>query len=164
MTMRRDHHLFGHMQRKQNVLVRLTSTGDDGIRAATEELTRVIEQPHLQLVGLCGTLEPDITDAHLVDTVVGRMIGLMEQVRRDHGVILTELILEEGHDPSPGAGARLLHQDELIAAIDEALDEACARNRFPRPSITLVTGPAVVAHPAEHDRSAVNPRQGEPIS
>lgn len=155
MTMRRDHHRFGHMQRKQNVLVRLTSTGDDGmtgddgLRSATEELTRVIEQPHLQLVGLCGTLAPDITDAHLVDTVVGRMIGLMEQVRRDHGVILTELVLEEGHDPSPGAGARLLHQDELIAAIDEALDEACARNRYPRSEHHPVTGPAVVAHPAD---------------
>ncbi|ANS30381.1 hypothetical protein [Rhodococcus opacus] len=149
MTMRRDHHLLAHLQRKQNVLVRLTSTGDDGIRAATEEMTRVIEQPHLQLVGLCGTLEPDITDAHLVDTAVGRMIGLMEQVRRHHGMILTELLLEEGRDPSPGAGARLHHQDELIGAIDEALDEACARNRFPRPSITLLTDPTTVAHPAD---------------
>lgn len=39
MTIRGGHHLFTHLQRKQNVLVRLTSSGDDGIRAATEEMT-----------------------------------------------------------------------------------------------------------------------------
>ncbi|MFC7450467.1 decarboxylase [Rhodococcus daqingensis] len=147
---RHPFHPFVDMQRKQNVVVNLTSTGIDAVgdRTAEEALKAVIEQPHLQLVGLCVSLGSDVTDSARVGAGVDRMIALMEQVHRDYDLILTELVLEEEQDRSSGPGTGLLHQDELVTAINEALDDACARYRYPRPSITIMTHPTVIARDA----------------
>ncbi len=57
----------------------------------------VLEQPSLELVGLHCHLGSQITDVELFASAVERMIGRMEQIRRDHGVILTNLNLGGGH-------------------------------------------------------------------
>ncbi|ABG94762.1 conserved hypothetical protein [Rhodococcus jostii RHA1] len=105
-------HPFVHEQPRQNIVLDLSALGP-GIEDALRE---VMEQPQLRLIGFRCTLGPGAVD---------EAIGLMEQVRRDYGVILTELVLH-------GADGV-----DLREVVDEALDEACARNRYPRPSVVF---------------------------
>jgi len=116
-------HPFVHEQPRQNIVFDLSAPGQ-GIEDA---LRAVMEQPQLRLIGFrCTAGSGAIDDA----------IGLMEQVRRDYGVILTELVLQ-------GADGV-----DLREVVDEALDEACARNRYPRPSVVFTGTPAEPGRPA----------------
>ena len=105
----------------------------------------VLEQPSLELVGLHCHLGSQITDVELFASAVERMIGRMEQIRRDHGVILTNLNLGGGHAVPYLPGDPQIDLTRLAGVLDDALDEACARNRFPRPDITLEPGRGIVA-------------------
>ena len=116
-------HPFVHEQPRQNIVLDLSALGP-GIEDALRE---VMEQPQLRLVGFRCTVGPGAVD---------EAIGLMEQVRRDYGVILTELVLQ-------GADGV-----DLREVVDEALDEACARNRYPRPSVVFTGQPAESGLPA----------------
>lgn len=111
---------------------------------ADDAIRRVLGQPGLNLVGLHCHLGSQITDPAHFAAAVHRMVGQMEQVRRDHGVILTELNLGGGHGISYRTGERDLDLTALSATLDDALDDACARNRFPRPQLTLEPGRAIV--------------------
>ncbi|OUS92651.1 decarboxylase [Rhodococcus sp. NCIMB 12038] len=116
-------HLFAHEQSRQNTLLDLSVLGTDG-PGIEDALRAVMEQPQPRLVGIrCPAGSKAVDDA----------IGLMERVRRDYGVILTELVLADAD------------RVDLREAVDEALDEACARNRFPRPSVVFTGRPAVSA-------------------
>ncbi|GAF44196.1 decarboxylase [Rhodococcus wratislaviensis] len=116
-------HPFVHEQPRQNIVLDLSVLGQ-GIEDA---LRAVMEQPQLRLIGFRCTAGSGAID---------EAIGLMEQVRRDYGVILTELVLQgvDGVD--------------LREIVDEALDEACARNRYPRPSVVFTGHPAEPGLPA----------------
>ncbi|WP_009475715.1 MULTISPECIES: hypothetical protein [unclassified Rhodococcus (in: high G+C Gram-positive bacteria)] len=116
-------HPFVHEQPRQNIVLDLSALGP-GIEDALRE---VMEQPQLRLVGFRCTVGPGAVD---------EAIGLMEQVRRDYGVILTELVLQ-------GADGV-----DLREVVDEALDEACARNRYPRPSVVFTGHAAEPGLPA----------------
>ncbi|MGW6379070.1 diaminopimelate decarboxylase [Rhodococcus sp. NPDC055112] len=152
------------LDHKQDVLVRVTPDIDvHGHRAvrtgvadqkfgfpiehgqADAAIKRVLDQPHLNLVGLHCHLGSQITDPDHFGVAVHRMIGQMAQVYHDHGLILTELNLGGGHAVSYGFDDVPLDLTQLASAIEDALDEACARNRFPRPQITLEPGRAIVA-------------------
>ncbi|EKT82036.1 hypothetical protein WSS_A13954 [Rhodococcus opacus M213] len=118
-------HRFVHEQPRQNTVLDLSALGTDN-SSIEDALRAVMDQPHLRLVGFRCT-SGAIDDA----------IGLMERVRRDYGVILTELVLQEND------------RVDLREVVDEALDEACARNRCPRPSVVFA------GHPAEPGLSAL---------
>ncbi|RVW11152.1 diaminopimelate decarboxylase [Prescottella agglutinans] len=105
----------------------------------------VLEQANLELVGLHCHLGSQITDPRVFGTAVDRLIGQMDQVRRDHGPILTDLDLGGGHAVPYRPGDPQIDLTELARTIDDALDDACARNRFPRPQLTLEPGRAIVA-------------------
>ncbi|UUE28435.1 hypothetical protein LRQ08_31345 (plasmid) [Rhodococcus qingshengii] len=77
---------------------------------------------------------PSSTLRGAADTIV----LLMKRVRREPGVILTELVLEVGAMSLPDL-------EELSRGFDDALDDVCADNRFPRPAVTLMTDFAVLA-------------------
>ncbi|MGV9865872.1 decarboxylase [Rhodococcus koreensis] len=116
-------HLFAHEQSRQDTLLDLSVLGATG-PGIEDALRAVMDQPQPRLVGFrCAADSEAIDDA----------IGLMEQVRRDYGVILTELVLADAD------------RVDLREAVDEALDEACARNRFPRPSVVFTGRRAVSA-------------------
>ncbi|BAH50927.1 hypothetical protein [Rhodococcus opacus] len=116
-------HLFPHEEPRQNTLLDLSALGADG-SGLEDALRAVMDQPQLRLVGIRCPAGPG---------VVYDAIGLMERVRRDYGVILTELVVADAD------------RVDLREAVDEALDEACARNRFPRPSVVFTGRPAVSA-------------------
>lgn len=148
---------------RQNVLVRVTpgidahthravSTGVDDQQfgfplangQAAEAIRRVLGQPRLNLVGLHCHLGSQISDTDCFAAAVDRMIAAMAQVRMDHGTILTQLDLGGGHGISYTAGDSALDPATLAATIEDALDDACARHRFPRPRIVLEPGRALV--------------------
>jgi hypothetical protein len=91
---------------------------------ADELITAALAQHQLGVIGLHGHL-----DTAGLAGGVRRMISEMERFRHDHGVILTCLSVavsggtEHSTDPT-----------DVASGIDEALDDACARFRFPRPA------------------------------
>ncbi|SDE11507.1 diaminopimelate decarboxylase [Rhodococcus tukisamuensis] len=154
--------LAATLTRRQNVLVRVTPGIDAHTHRAVatgvtdqkfgfplehgqadEAVRRVLGQPRLNLIGLHCHLGSQITEVEHFRTAVDRMIAQMAQIRIDHGTILTELNLGGGHGISYVCGDPQLDLSSLAATLDDALDDACARHRFPRPRITLEPGRAV---------------------
>ena len=73
------------------------------------------------------------------------MIAAMADIRAKHGVILHELNIGGGHGIPYVTGDPELDLAELADVIDDALDWACASERFPRPRIVVEPGRAVSA-------------------
>jgi diaminopimelate decarboxylase len=86
-----------------------------------------------------------ITEPTLYGEAIRRMIAAMADIRARHGVILHELNIGGGHGIPYVAGDPELDLAELADVIDDALDWACASERFPRPRIVLEPGRAVSA-------------------
>jgi diaminopimelate decarboxylase len=142
-------YLAGLTTRRQRVLVRVapdvdthghravtTGIGDrtfgftfDGDRGAGA-VKRVLAHPALDLIGLHCHIGSQVTDPALYGETIHRMIAAMADIRARHGVILTEL--------NVGDAARSL--DQLAAVIEDALDEACAAEHFPRPAVVVEIG------------------------
>ena len=115
--------------------------GGDALLAAR----RVLDQPMLRLVGLHFQLGSQVTDPEAYGESIRRTIALMADVRSRHGVVLTELNIGGGHAVPYVVGDDELDLDELAGVIDDALDDACAAERFPRPSIVVEPGRALSA-------------------
>ncbi|WP_092808736.1 diaminopimelate decarboxylase [Rhodococcus globerulus] len=120
-----------------------------GLPAFSEELDRAVAAvsaaPHLQLIGLHCHLGSQITDPEHFRSAINTMIAQMNDIRRSHGIILTELDLGGGHGIPYVPGDAQLDLTRLAIVIDESLDDACTRNRFPRPEIVLEPGRAIAA-------------------
>ena len=157
-------YLAGLARRRQPVLVRVTPDIDiHGHRAVTtgvsdqkfgftladghaaEAVKRVLAHPILDLVGLHCHIGSQVTDPALYGEAIHRMIAAMADIRAHHGVILTELNIGGGHGIPYVPGDRELNLDELAAVIEDALDEACAAEHFPRPSVVVEPGRAISA-------------------
>ena len=152
-------YLAGLARRRQPVLVRVTPDVDvHGHRAVTtgisdqkfgftldsghaaDAVKRVLAHPILDLVGLHCHIGSQVTDAGLYGEAIRRMIAAMADVRAQHGVILTELNIGGGHAIPYTPGDRELNLDELGRVIEDAVDEACAAEHFPRPRIVVEPG------------------------
>ena len=83
---------------------------------------RVLHQPMLRLAGLRCCADQ-----------IKQALSEMADIRDRHGVTLSEVHLGE-------VGTDLTDLDE---AIDDALDEGCAAERFPRPVVVVESGPAI---------------------
>jgi diaminopimelate decarboxylase len=112
---------------------------------AAEAAKRILHQPLLNLVGLHCHLGSQITDPTVYREAVHRMIAAMADIRAAHGVILHELNIGGGHGVPYVSGDPELDLAELADLIDDALDWACAAERFPRPRIVVEPGRAVTA-------------------
>jgi diaminopimelate decarboxylase len=155
-------YLAGLARRRQRVLIRVTPDIDiHGHRAITtgisdqkfgftlaegnaaDAVKRVLAHPILDLVGLHCHIGSQVTDAALYGEAIHRMIAAMADIRAAHGVILTELNIGGGHGIPYIPGDRELDIDELAKVIEDALDEACAAEHFPRPTIVVEPGRAI---------------------
>jgi diaminopimelate decarboxylase len=112
---------------------------------AAEAVKRILHQPLLELVGLHCHIGSQITDPALYGEAIRRMIAAMADIRATHGVILHELNIGGGHGIPYITGDPELDLAELADVIDDALDWACASERFPRPRIVIEPGRAVSA-------------------
>jgi len=155
-------YLAGVAQRRQPVLIRVTPDIDiHGHRAVTTGISdqkfgftlaegqaadaakRVLAHPILDLVGLHCHIGSQVTDPALYGEAIHRMIAAMADIRAQHGVILTELNIGGGHAIPYIPGDRELDLGELARVIEDALDEACAAEHFPRPKIVVEPGRAI---------------------
>jgi diaminopimelate decarboxylase len=155
-------YLAGLARKRQRVLIRVTPDIDiHGHRAVTtgisdqkfgfalaegnaaDAVKRVLAHPILDLVGLHCHIGSQVTDAALYGEAIHRMIAAMADIRAQHGVILTELNIGGGHAIPYIRGDRELNIDELAKVIEDALDEACAAEHFPRPTIVVEPGRAI---------------------
>lgn len=102
-------------------------------------LEAMIEQPRVKVVGLCCCLDGEGQSAEDLRGAAMRIIGLMERVYREHRIIMSELIVELGAHSLSGLLDEIRGQDAVSGAFEEMLDDACALNRFPRPTLTLMT-------------------------
>jgi diaminopimelate decarboxylase len=156
--------LAGRVRRAQSVLVRVTPDIDiQGHRSVTTGVTdqkfgfaltdghaasaveRILDHPLLYLVGLHCHIGSQVTDASLYGEAIRRMIALMAEIRDQHGVVLTELNIGGGHAVPYVSGDPELKLDVLFQVIDNVLDEACAVERYPRPTIVVEPGRAISA-------------------
>ncbi|HEY5855103.1 MAG TPA: hypothetical protein VIW24_13875 [Aldersonia sp.] len=149
---RHHHHLFERAASRQCTLIRLPAEdphdrpGEDAIDAAVHT---VLVDPTLRLAGVCRDLGT-LTDPTTVSARVEETIARMDDIRREYAVIPTTLVLESEYDPTSGVDAAQHHQ-QLLEAVEEGLDTACERYRFPRPSFTLMlrtTAPTTHPTPA----------------
>ncbi|OBI23335.1 diaminopimelate decarboxylase [Mycobacterium sp. E2327] len=155
-------YLAGLARRRQPVLIRVTPDIDiHGHRAVTTGISdqkfgftlagdhaadaakRVLAHPILDLVGLHCHIGSQVTDPALYGEAIRRMIAAMADIRAQHGVVLTELNIGGGHAIPYVPGDRELDLDELSRVIEDALDEACAAEHFPRPRIVVEPGRAI---------------------
>ena len=147
-------YLAGLARTRQRVLIRVTPDIDiHGHRAVTtgvsdqkfgftlagdqasDAVKRVLAHPILDLVGLHCHIGSQVTDAAHYGEAIRRMIAAMADIRAKYGVILTELNIGGGHGIPYVAGDSELDLDQLARTIEDALDEACAAEHFPRPTI-----------------------------
>ncbi|QLL10433.1 diaminopimelate decarboxylase family protein [Mycobacterium vicinigordonae] len=161
-------YLAGLVRERQRVLIRVTpdievagQRPQAGFSAAfgftldrghaVDAVGRVLAHPILDPVGLHCHLPRQgahPTDAVRYGQTIHRMIAAMADIRTRHGVILTELHIGGGlplrGESQPGP----LSLGELAAVIDNALDEGCAGEHFPRPTVVVEPGAAISAQAA----------------
>ncbi|GLE50407.1 diaminopimelate decarboxylase [Mycobacterium montefiorense] len=155
-------YLAGCARKRQPVLIRVSPDIDiHGHRAVTtgisdqkfgftlahdqaaDAVKRVLAHPILDLVGLHCHIGSQVTDPALYGEAIHRMIAAMADIRAQHGVILTELNIGGGHAIPYVSGDREFEIDDLAVVIEDALDEACAAEHFPRPTIVVEPGRAI---------------------
>ena len=109
-------------------------------------MKRILDHPLLTLAGLHCHIGSQITDADAVrrgDPLDDRDDGRHpDQSRRP---AYTELNIGGGHGVPYVSGDPELDLAELSDLIDDALDRACAAERFPRPRIVVEPGRAISA-------------------
>ena len=106
---------------------------------------RVLDQPLLRLAGLHCHLGSQVTDPAPYGEAIRRMVSLMADVSDHYGVVLTELNIGGGHGVPYVTGDAELDLQKLARVIDDALDQACATERFPRPKVAVEPGRAIAA-------------------
>ncbi|OBA79592.1 diaminopimelate decarboxylase [Mycobacterium sp. 1164966.3] len=157
-------YLAGLAKRRQRVLVRVAPDVDihghralttgisdqkfgftiDGGQAA-DAVEHVLAHPTLDLIGLHCHIGSQVTDPTWYGEAIHRMIAAMADIRARHGVILTELNIGGGHAVPYVRGDAELSLDQLAAVIDDALDEACGAEHFPRPAVVVEPGRGISA-------------------
>ncbi|MBJ7004359.1 diaminopimelate decarboxylase [Streptomyces sp. CRPSP2-6A1] len=173
---------------KQKVMVRvvpgISAGGHDKIRTGTEDqkfglsirdgyalhaLTRILDQPNLELTGLHCHLGSQITGVKPYLTAVRRMVGLMARLYGQYGVVLPELDLGGGHGIAYRPGEQALDLTSLARKVRAELADACASAGLPVPRLIIepgraIAGPAGIAlyrvlsvkHTGEHVFVAVD--------
>jgi diaminopimelate decarboxylase len=130
----------GDVRPTQSVLVRMDAI--DANRTA-EAVTAVLAHNRLSLVGLHGDVGSAVNDFISYPAAIGNLIGEMDQVRREHRLVLTRLGL--GGSRAVPTGDWSIELPKLAGDIDDSLDDACGAWRYPRPVVILSPGPAIVA-------------------
>jgi diaminopimelate decarboxylase len=157
-------YLASQAHRRQPVLIRVTPDVDiHGHAAVTtgvtdqkfgfavaggqvaEAVKRIRNEPLLDLIGLHCHIGSQVSDQDLYAETIRRMIAAMADIRTQHGVTLTELNIGGGHGVPYIGGDPELDLAALADLIEDALDGACAAERFPRPRIVVEPGRAISA-------------------
>jgi diaminopimelate decarboxylase len=127
----------------RGVLIRMTDPAAPDINArygfpfgageADNAMRQVLADNRLRLAGLHVRVGSDEHAYISCPAAIGNMIAEMARIRRAYGPVLTRLGIDCGiWDGDCGGGVR-----DLAAGIDDAVEDACAAMRFPRPRVLL---------------------------
>lgn len=112
--------------------------------SAQHAVTRILDQPHLELVGLHCHIGSQIAAVKPYVAAVRRMVGLMARVRDHHGVTLPQLNIGGGHAIAYRPGDETMNVGVLAGRVRAELEDGCARARLPVPRLTIEPGRAIV--------------------
>lgn len=113
--------------------------------AALAAVRRVLSHPELELTGLHTHIGSQIWDVRAYQETARRMVALLVAIRNLTGIVLPELDLGGGHAVAYQADDPELVPDQLAAALQQTLEEACREGGFPMPRLILEPGRAIVA-------------------
>ncbi|MGW1846335.1 diaminopimelate decarboxylase [Streptomyces sp. NPDC001966] len=147
----------------QKVLVRVvpgvSAGGHTAIRTGTDDqkfglsindgsaghaVARILDQPRLELVGLHCHIGSQIATVKPYLTALRRVVGLLAQIRHQHGTVLPELDLGGGHAVAYRPGEAALDIPALGTRIRRELAANCAVAGIPVPRLTIEPGRALV--------------------
>ncbi|MCS0602331.1 diaminopimelate decarboxylase [Streptomyces sp. LP11] len=149
----------GHQKVLVRVVPGIVAGGHEKIRTGTEDqkfglsladghaqhaITRILDQPQLELTGLHCHLGSQITGVKPYLAAVRRMVGLMARVHEQHGLVLPELDLGGGHGIAYRPGEDALDLTELARRVRAELADACATAGLPVPRLLIEPGRAIV--------------------
>ncbi|MEU0040602.1 MULTISPECIES: diaminopimelate decarboxylase [unclassified Streptomyces] len=149
----------GHQKVMVRVVPAISAGGHEKIRTGTDDqkfglsmadgyaqhaITRILDQPQLELTGLHCHLGSQITSVKPYLVAVRRMVGLMARLREQHGVVLRELDLGGGHGVAYRPGEQALDLTALARRVRGELTEACAAAGLTVPRLLIEPGRAVV--------------------
>ncbi|MCX4455969.1 diaminopimelate decarboxylase [Streptomyces sp. NBC_01340] len=112
--------------------------------SAQHAVTRILDQPHLELVGLHCHIGSQVTTVKPYVAAVRRMVGLMARVRDQHDIALPQLNIGGGHAIAYRPGEEHLNISVLAGRVRAELEDGCARAGLPVPRLTLEPGRAIV--------------------
>ncbi|MEV0469875.1 diaminopimelate decarboxylase [Streptomyces prunicolor] len=112
--------------------------------SAQHAVTRILDQPHLELVGLHCHIGSQIATTTPYVAAVRRMVGLLARIRDQHGVTLSQLDIGGGHAIAYRPGEERLDISALAGRVRAELADGCARAGLPVPRLTLEPGRAIV--------------------
>lgn len=101
--------------------------------SAQHAVTRILDQPHLELVGLHCHIGSQIAAVKPYVAAVRRMVGLLARIRDQHGIALPQLNIGGGHAIAYRPGEESLNIDVLAGRVRAELEEGCARAGLPVP-------------------------------
>ncbi|MFD8420686.1 diaminopimelate decarboxylase [Streptomyces sp. NPDC059466] len=149
----------GHQKVMVRVVPAISAGGHEKIRTGTDDqkfglsmadgyaqhaITRILDQPQLELTGLHCHLGSQITSVKPYLVAVRRMVGLMARLREQHGLVLPELDLGGGHGIAYLPGEQALDLTALARRVRTELAEACAAAGLSVPRLMIEPGRAVV--------------------
>ncbi|MER5406449.1 diaminopimelate decarboxylase [Streptomyces sp. NPDC002769] len=149
----------GHQKVMVRVVPAISAGGHEKIRTGTDDqkfglsmadgyaqhaITRILDQPQLELTGLHCHLGSQITSVKPYLVAVRRMVGLMARLREQHGLVLRELDLGGGHGVAYRPGEQALDLTALARRVRSELTEACAAAGLAVPRLLIEPGRAVV--------------------
>ncbi|WP_329260371.1 diaminopimelate decarboxylase [Streptomyces sp. NBC_01478] len=112
--------------------------------SAQHAVARILDQPHLELVGLHCHIGSQIATTKPYVAAVRRMVGLLARIRDQHGVTLPQLDIGGGHAIAYRPGEEHLDVSVLAGRVRAELEDGCARTGLPVPRLTLEPGRAIV--------------------
>jgi diaminopimelate decarboxylase len=148
---------------RQRVMVRvvpgISAGGHQKIRTGTEDqkfglsiadggaeqaITRILDQPQLELTGLHCHLGSQITSVEPYAVAVRRLVAFMVRLRERHGLVLPELDLGGGHGIAYRPGEPALDLTRLARTVRTELAAACEASGLRVPHLIIEPGRAVV--------------------
>ncbi len=136
--------------RRHGIVMCLTDGDTGGFRFDSLELDHAVgvvtAGNRFNLVGLHCDIGSSEHEYVSYPAAIGEMITEMDQIRRHHRMVLTRIGLGGGRAGPLGDWTVVL--PELAMQIEQALDDACAMLRYPRPLVVLSPGLAVTGQRA----------------
>ncbi|MFJ4682917.1 diaminopimelate decarboxylase [Streptomyces sp. NPDC088789] len=148
----------GHQKVMVRVVPGVSAGGHEKIRTGTEDqkfglsiadgyaqhaITRILDQPQLELTGLHCHLGSQITSVKPYLAAVRRLVGLMARLHHQHGLTLPELDLGGGHGIAYRPGEPALDLTALARKVRAELTGACTAAGLPVPRLLIEPGRAV---------------------